>query len=140
MKTRCYNTKSPDYKNYGGRGIRICNEWRDDYLSFFDWAMGNGYSDNLTIDRINNDGNYEPSNCRWATYMEQRHNQRSFKPEERYMWKNMDIVAAIKDAGLYQYQVAKLCNINKSTLVKWLKNELTPEKRERILNAIGRKE
>ena len=76
MKTRCYNKKNKNYKNYGGRGIKICNDWPMDFPAFYDWAITNGYSDSLTIDRINNDGNYEPSNCRWATAKEQRHNQR----------------------------------------------------------------
>lgn len=83
MKTRCYNQKNKNYKNYGGRGIKICNEWLHDFPSFYDWAMLHGYSDNLTIDRIDNDGNYEPSNCRWATPKEQRHNQRTTCTERR---------------------------------------------------------
>ena len=79
MKQRCYNRKNGDYKNYGARDISICNEWKDNFQAFYDWAMVNGYADDLTIDRINNDGNYEPSNCRWATAKEQRHNRRDTK-------------------------------------------------------------
>lgn len=76
MKTRCYNPKFMYYCNYGGRGITICDEWLNDFKAFYDWAINNGYKEGLTIDRINNDGNYEPSNCRWITRAEQNRNQR----------------------------------------------------------------
>lgn len=76
MKQRCYNPNSRDYKNYGERGISICEEWKNDFQAFYSWAMANGYKDNLTIDRIDVNGNYEPSNCRWVTMLVQRHNRR----------------------------------------------------------------
>lgn len=76
MRTRCYNRNFFGFKYYGGRGISICDEWKNDFQAFYDWAMKNGYSDNLTIDRINTNGNYEPSNCRWVTMAEQNKNKR----------------------------------------------------------------
>ena len=75
MKQRCYNPRTPNYQIYGGRGIRICNEWLNDYDVFCEWALAHGYDDSLSIDRIDNNGDYEPSNCRWADDYTQRRNQ-----------------------------------------------------------------
>lgn len=76
-RTEC--KKSPQYKWYGARGIKMCNEWRHNYLKFKEWAINNGYKDNLTIDRIDVNGNYEPNNCRWVDMKQQHRNQRSNK-------------------------------------------------------------
>ena len=70
MKRRCYNSNSEDYYRYGARGIRICDEWIDNPLSFEEWALNNGYADNLTIDRIDEDKDYCPENCRWISNKE----------------------------------------------------------------------
>lgn len=67
MKQRCYNPKNKRYGCYGGRGIKVCDDWLNDFQAFYDWAMANGYKDDLSIDRINVNGNYEPANCRWVT-------------------------------------------------------------------------
>jgi len=76
IKNRCTNHKSKHFENYGGRGISICNDWMINPMSFIEWSMINGYDENLTIDRIDNDGNYEPSNCRWTTMEVQARNKR----------------------------------------------------------------
>lgn len=76
MKNRCYNKNNKDYCNYGERGIHICNEWLNDFMVFYNWALENGYKDDLTIDRKNNDLGYSPDNCRWASKSVQSRNTR----------------------------------------------------------------
>jgi len=79
MLQRCRNINDSSYSNYGGRGITVCKEWQDDFVVFHTWAMSNGYKDNLSIDRIDGNGNYEPSNCRWASKSYQTQNTRCHK-------------------------------------------------------------
>lgn len=82
MKDRCYRSRNKRYKYYGGRGIKVCDEWFD-YISFKLWALNNNYKENLTIDRIDVNGNYEPSNCRWITIQEQQKNKRNVKNKKK---------------------------------------------------------
>lgn len=107
MKRRCVNSNYPDYKNYGGRGISICDEWIKDFMSFYYWAQDNGYNDSLTLDRINNDGNYEPSNCKWSSYKEQSINRRNMK--------TLTIFGETKT--VYEWLKDKRCNVKTDTTI-----------------------
>lgn len=83
MRRRCYDERNIGYKYYGGRGIGVCDEWRNSFEAFRDWALANGYRDDLTIDRIDVNGNYEPLNCRWTDISTQLKNRRKWKRAEQ---------------------------------------------------------
>lgn len=107
MKARCYNPNKPAYKDYGARGIRVCDEWlepKNGFINFYNWAMSNGYTDEKEINRKNVDGNYEPSNCEWILRSEDRYAKRSLHLIDFY-GKPMSIS-----------QVAEIIGINRRTL------------------------
>lgn len=86
MKRRCYNKDRNNYIYYGAKGVKVCEEWKKDFRNFQDWALKNGYKDNLTIDRIDYNRNYQPDNCRWVTIFEQNNNLSS-NHKICYEWK-----------------------------------------------------
>lgn len=106
MKKRCYNEKSKYYKNYGGRGIKVCDEWLNDFMNFYNWAIDNGYNDNLTLDRVNVNGNYEPINCKWSTKMEQANNRRN------------NVIVFYNERYLTLKELSELLNVNYRTINK----------------------
>ena len=115
MKSRCYAKCNKTNSAYGAKGITVCDEWKNSFITFKNWAINNGYTDDLSIDRINNDGNYEPSNCRWVG----RHTQLRNTSRNVYVsFKGVDMVAT---------DVAKDVGINKRTLFKRLQNGMEIE-------------
>lgn len=104
IKKRCYAKTDYHYKWYGKRGITICDEWKNDFKAFYDWAMANGYEEDLTIDRIDVNGNYEPNNCRWISIQKQQQNKRS---NHYITYKNQTKCIA---------EWAKIYNISRATL------------------------
>lgn len=115
MLNRCYNEKNQDYYKYGGRGIYVCEEWRDKkfgLINFYNWSIKNGYADDLSIDRIDNDGPYAPWNCRWANKSEQANNRRNNRFLV-YMGEKHTIV-----------EWANIIGVNRTTIYKRLKKNL----------------
>ena len=120
MKARCYNLKHNSYKDYGGRGITVCPEWANEYITFRDWALNNGYKEGLQINRINNNGNYEPNNCNFVTPQENCQNRtttiltKNLIIEIKYLW----------DTGNYtQYELAEKYGIDKSHISRIVSNK-----------------
>ena len=129
MKRRCCNTKDAYYKNYGGRGITVCDEWLHNFENFKQWSFANGYKESLTIDRINNNGNYEPSNCRWANSKQQSRNTR----RNRYLTFNGQTKVAsdwAKTIGIGLYTLLYRLNQNKSIEEIFYKGNLNKKLKE----------
>ena len=109
MKQRCYNEKNHKFRIYGARGIKICDEWLNDVTKFYEWSLKNGYADNLSIDRIDVNGDYCPENCRWATMVEQQNN------------KNQNIIINYKDEKFTLSEFCRKLNLNYRTIVGRIK-------------------
>lgn len=106
MKKRCYDKNHKIYNRYGGRGITICDEWLNDFMAFYNWSMANGYQDNLTIDRIDNNKGYSPDNCRWVTMLEQAQNT-SKNVNITYKGKTQTISAWSRETGIPQNTISR---------------------------------
>ena len=110
MRLRCYNENNVNYKYYGGKGVTICDEWLLSFENFFDWAINNGYNENLTIDRIDSEKEYSPDNCKWSTKKEQAYNR------------SMSVKLTLNGITMYMTEWAEELNIDKTTL-SWRYNQ-----------------
>lgn len=117
MKARCYKESNRAFKNYGGRGILMCDEWLNSFTSFFNWSLSNGWKKGLSIERINNNNGYSPSNCKWATRLEQNRNQR----------KNVFISAFGESKCISEWATDSRCKIGVNGLEKRIKRGWKPE-------------
>ena len=106
MKQRCQNPKTINYRDYGGKGISVCEEWNNDFKRFCAWSMANGYREHLTIDRIDNKKNYEPKNCRWATNKEQQNNT-SYTRLFTYNGETLSIMQWAEKTGIHPNMLYK---------------------------------
>lgn len=113
MKARCHNPNVSSYSCYGGRGIKVCDEWMS-FEPFYHWALSSGYARGLSIDRINNEGDYKPSNCRWVSYKTQANNTRRNRMLT-YNGKTMSVAAWGRATGLHQAMIVKRLNRGWST-------------------------
>lgn len=123
MKDRCYNETLVDFQYYGGRGITVCQEWLCDFESFYNWALSNGYSEGLSIDRIDVNGNYEPSNCRWVTMKIQCNNKRNtlrytFDGRTHTLMEWVELTGASYSAVYQRYRRGTLDNLISESLNK----------------------
>ena len=116
MKARCFRQNCHKYKDYGARNVTVCDEWKNDFKAFNDWAFANGYKEGLSIERIDNDGNYEPSNCKWITKEAQAKNKRS------------NVFIEFNNERHCLAEWARLLNINYKLLHQRLKNGWSIEK------------
>jgi hypothetical protein len=115
MKQRCTNPKIAFFHRYGGRGIKVCEDWNV-FEPFRDWAIANGYRNDLSIDRINNDGNYEPSNCRWITQSSQSRNTSQTRAVIRSDGKRFEIMAdAAHETGCTSIDIVSVCRGKQKT-------------------------
>lgn len=120
MKQRCYNQNSKAYKDYGGRGIKICDEWLENggCRRFYEWAIVNGYREDLTIDRIDNNGNYEPSNCRWADWETQGNNKRT-SVRVLYEGREITVKELSRITGASKYTIYQARKGGKTDFTDW---------------------
>lgn len=123
MKERCLNPNTPSYKNYGGRGIKVCDEWLE-YINFRDWAMNNGYRDDLQIDRIENNGDYEPNNCRFVTHTVNSQNRRCSRFS---MNEIIELRKICKFGNFSQKRIVKAYNISQALLSNIMNNKVWKE-------------
>lgn len=119
MRGRCHNPEDAGFKTYGARGIAVCDEWRCSFEGFQAWSLANGYADNLEIDRRNNNGNYEPSNCRWVDGLTNRQNTRQAKLTPS----KLALILVLAEAGKSQRWIGGKVGVNHNTVGEVLRGQ-----------------
>lgn len=126
MKQRCTNPEVGMYYRYGARGISVCKEW-DNFIDFYTWANNNGYKKGLTIDRIENDGNYEPSNCQWITIEDNIRKNAKLSPDDK-----LSIVILYLDSRIKVRDIALQFNIDESRIYQILQENKIKYRRKNV--------
>ena len=125
MKRRCYDEKVVNFRNYGGKGIKVCEEWKNSFQAFYDWAMKNGYTDDLTIDRIDSTKDYCPENCRWISLRENV--SRASRARRIYADNSNWFTQARMNTGMSLNEISEELGIPEQTLSRWGLGKRQPE-------------
>jgi Mor family transcriptional regulator len=133
MKTRCYNSNDPSYRRYGGRGIKICAEWLDSPANFIEWALAHGWKSELEIDRINNDGDYTPDNCRFVTRAINQRNRSDNKITEEIA----ELIRKKYKAGIRMKHLVLKFNLSRAAIYGIVTNKYWKTKDNHIEKNIG---
>lgn len=121
MMGRCQNKNNKRYKDYGGRGIKVCNSWKENFINFYNWSLLNGFKENLTLDRIDVNGDYCPENCRWVDYEEQNRNKRNNIIVDKMCLKDWCKLNNFNYSTVYDY--VRNHNLNKNPEIFYILNQ-----------------
>lgn len=136
IKQRCYDPNRRDYKYYGGKGIKVCDKWLHNFQAFNNWAITHGYADNLTLDRVDVNGNYEPSNCRWVD-MQIQANNKSNNHFLTYNGKTQTIAQWSREVGISQDTIRRRINAFKWSVERALTEKAIVGKNQTFKHKAG---
>lgn len=138
INARCYNPNTMGYDRYGGRGIKVCDEWHNNFYAFEEWAMANGWKEGLSIDRIDNDGNYEPSNCRWTDPKTQATNRGEYTVRKEPDRDNQELRTYAKDNNVSLKEVAKVYGVSYNYFSHMIQEEFDDFTKEVLMECVDK--